>query len=64
MWNMSYLNRLELLHLETLEERRMYNDLICAYKWFHGLHNLNVNDFFVLANNSTRGHAFKIKTVL
>ena len=26
----------------------------------HGLYNLNVNDFFVLANNSTRGHAFNI----
>ena len=60
MWNMSYLNRLELLHLEILEERRIYNDLICAFKLFHGLYNLNVNDFFVLAKNSTRGHAFKI----
>ena len=31
MQNISYLNRLKLLHLETLEERRIYNDLICAY---------------------------------
>ena len=35
----------------------MYNDMICAFKLFHGLFNLNVNEYFTLLHNSTRGHS-------
>ena len=38
----------------------MYNDIICIFKLFYGLFNLNVNEFFTLSHNSTRGHALKM----
>ena len=48
------------LNLESLEERRLYNDIICVFKLFHGLFNSKVNDFFTLSHSSTREHALKI----
>ena len=59
LWDTPYLHRLNILNLESLEERRLYNDKICIFKLFHGLFNLNVNEFFTLSHNS-RGHALKI----
>jgi len=35
--NLSYLDRLHILGLETLEHRRLIHDLILCYKYLHGL---------------------------
>ena len=58
-WDTPYLHRLNILNLESLEERRLHNEMICVFKLFHGLFNLNVKEFFTLSHNSTRGHALK-----
>ena len=55
-----YQQRLIILNVKFLKERRLYNDMICVFKLFHGLINLNVNEFFTLSHNSTHGHASKI----
>ena len=34
LWDVPYLKRLEILKLESLEERRLYNDVTCVYKLF------------------------------
>ena len=39
-----YLQRLKFLNLDSLELRRIYNDLIMVYKIFHGLVNINANE--------------------
>jgi hypothetical protein len=60
LWNVPYTRRLEILNLESLEMRRLRMDMICVYKLFHGLFNLNATDFFILSQSVTRGHNFKI----
>ena len=39
-----YLQRLKFLNLESLELRRLYNDLIMVYKIVHGLVNINAHE--------------------
>ncbi len=50
----SYEERLEILHLETLENRRLQYDLLLVYKMFHGQVELSINDFFTVAHTQTR----------
>ena len=61
-----YLQRLKYLNLESLELRRIYNDLIMVYKIFHGLVNVNANELINVkistSTSSTRGHRFKLQT--
>ena len=40
--NLSYLDRLHVLGLETLEHRRLIHDLILCYKYLHGLIDIEV----------------------
>jgi len=52
--------RLKLLKLDTLELRRTRSDLIWCYKIVFGLVCVNVDDFFQLRLNNTRGHPYKL----
>jgi hypothetical protein len=60
--NVSYQERLEQLGLESLEMRRLRQDLTFAYKIIFGLVDNSCTGFFIMSNsnNSTRGHGFKI----
>ena len=58
-----YLTRLKVLHLETLELRRMKADLILTYKILFGHVDLDPNYFFnslPSTDKNTRGHAFRL----
>jgi len=58
---MKYEDRLEVLRLWTLEERRNRADLIEVYKILHGLTDIPVSTFFQLnTDSSTRGHSMKL----
>ena len=61
-----YLQRLKYLNLESLELRRIYNDLIMVHKIVHGLVNINANELIHIKTStstiSTRGHSFKLQT--
>jgi hypothetical protein len=56
---LSYKDRLKRLKMETLELRRLRQDLVLPYEILTGLTDVNVADFFTVANSShcTRGHA-------
>ena len=61
-----YKTRLTELQLDSLELRRLRQDLVYVYKILFGLveHCRPINDFFVLCNTvhnvNTRGHAYKL----
>ena len=61
-----YLQRLKYLNLESLELRRIHNDLIMVYRIFHDLVNINANELIHVKTStstiSTRGHRFKLQT--
>ena len=58
---LSYNKRLELLHIERLECRRLKSDLIMCYKILHRLVALSPDEFFMYSNVlHTRGHSFKL----
>jgi len=58
---MSYSQRLISLDLESLEVRRLRQDLLLTYKIVFGLINIDSSKFFTLGRNSiTRGHSFKL----
>ena len=58
---MSYADRLTNLNLQSLEHRRLINDLVMCFKIIHGLVEIDLNDFFTISNNTTlRGHPFKL----
>ena len=59
--NLSYIQRLTALNLETLEVRRIIFDLILMFKIVRGLVDINPNDFFQFNESSTRGHCYKIR---
>ena len=42
----SYLHRLDILNLETLEKRRIKSDLILTYKFYNNLLDIEFKDFF------------------
>jgi Reverse transcriptase (RNA-dependent DNA polymerase)/Endonuclease-reverse transcriptase len=59
--NLSYIERLNVLKLESLELRRIYFDLLLCYKIFFGLVDVSRDDFFqVNVNSATRGHPYKL----
>ena len=62
MEGLSYLERLRILRLETLELRRLKFDLVMAFKILNGLVDLDYNDFFkVCRNTTTRGNGMKLR---
>ena len=57
-----YNERLQILGLWSLEERRICSDLIEVYKMINKLSNVNFETFFEFdTNRSTRGHSLKLK---
>ena len=65
--NHDYLERINHLQLESLELRRIYNDMIMVFKIVHKCIDLKDSDLLTMFNTNhnsvtTRGHAFKLKT--
>ena len=59
--SLSYAERLNFLNTETLEVRRLKQDLSTMFKIFHGIIDVTVNEFFQLNTyGNTRGHCYKI----
>jgi ribonuclease P/MRP protein subunit RPP40 len=59
----NYSSRLALLDLDSLELRRLRQDLILVYKIVFRLVDVNSNDYFKMnADSVTRGHVFKLLT--
>ena len=61
----SYNDRLRKLNIKSLQERRIYFDLVFLYKIIHGLTNLHFSDYFVFRHNhyNLRGNSQKIDTL-
>ena len=61
--NLSYVERLERLHLTTLKKRRLRGDLIETYKLLTGRENIDCNSLLHLDDShyNTRGHQYKLK---
>ena len=58
---LSYVDRLSVCNLTTLQKRRVRGDLIEAFKLIRGFENLDYRTFFNLNNsNRTRGHRYKL----
>ena len=60
MFNKTYNDRLHCLNLVTLEERRIYIDLIFMYKIIKGIVDIDFNQYFSFNPMNTRGHRFKL----
>ena len=61
LFDVPYQDRLAILNLQSLEERRVVNDLCCFFKVRHHTMRLDIDKYFVFRSNSvTRGHPFKI----
>ena len=60
LWNVPYIERMRRLELKSLETRRIINDIILFYKIIHQLIDVDLNQFFTLNSNSTRGHQYKV----
>ena len=60
LFNISYLERLVILGIDSLEARRVKADLVFLYKMVYGLVRLDVGNFFTFNAMSTRGHSLKI----
>ena len=60
LYNLSYRDRLDILGLETLEERRIKTDLILLFKIVHGLVHCNQEEFITFSSAPTRGHPLKL----
>jgi ribonuclease P/MRP protein subunit RPP40 len=59
--SLTYEDRLDRLHLWSLEERRHRADLIEVYRILHGLSPFTADTFFAVAHDSrTRGHSLKL----
>ncbi len=58
---MSYVNRLQYLNLESLELRRVKSCLCMVFKMLHGLVDVKSEDFFELSMSRTRGHSWKLR---
>ena len=58
--NMTYLQRLNVCNIESLEERRIKIDLIRMYKILHNLISINLgNNIKLCVNSNTRGNMYK-----
>ena len=60
MFHKSYQERLIHANLITLEERRIYLDLILLFKIIHRLVELDTDKYFTFSSANTRGHNFKL----
>jgi len=61
MTNLSYANRLRALGLDTLEHRRLQQDLLYTYKVLFGKLSIDHTDMFCVRSHSiTRGHQWKL----
>ena len=58
--NRSYEERLKILQLESLEYRRIFNDLVWCYKIVFGVVRVKMSDFFSLRSGATHGHPYKL----
>ena len=58
--SLTYAERLIKLDVDTLELRRLKQDLLTMYKVFNNLLVLNVSEFFEFNHVNTRGHNFKL----
>ena len=56
----NYKERLTACGLETLELRRLKNDLVFVYKMINSMVDYKFEDYFKLANSRTRGHSLKL----
>ena len=61
LWDMSYADRMKFLGIKSLEERRIFFDIMFLYKVITGHTNLNPDSFFKFNTNQTRGHSLKIE---
>jgi len=59
--SVTYAERLNILHADSLELRRLKADLVMMYCSMHGLNALKFSDFFTLCNSNTRGHSVKLR---
>ena len=57
---LTYAERLVKLNSDSLELRRLKQDLVTMYKVFNGLMVLNISEFFEYNHANTRGHSFKV----
>ena len=55
-----YQERLSILNLKTLEERRLCIDLILLYKIIHQLIDIDFHEHFSFSTGRTRGHSYKL----
>ena len=63
--DLNYKDRLSLLELPSLEERRIRGDLIEAFKLLKGIANLDYSLFFKLSEDSkVRGHTYKLLKIV
>ena len=60
MFHKTYRERLHALNLITLEERRIYTDLIYLFKIIHGKIDTDLLRFFSFNQMNTRGHRYKL----
>ena len=63
--SLTYSQRLELFHLDSLELRRLKADLIETYKIVYGIEDIRFDDFFRFAPHSgTRSNGLKLAVTL
>ena len=58
---LSYQERLNYLNLETLQLRRLKNDILITHKIIYGHLNVNSGDFFKINNRNTRSNGLKLE---
>ena len=58
--NLCYLDRLNIVKLESLELRRIRNDMITLFKLLHGKIDSSLHNAFVYNTFNTRGNDFKL----
>jgi len=58
--HLPYADRLSCLQLSTLENRRLYFDLLMCHKLLHGLLDCHCRDQLHLRHSNTRGHAYTL----
>ena len=57
---LSYTDRLKVLKLSSLQDRRIRGDMILTYKILTGKSNIAPESLFHLSSSSTRGHPYKL----
>jgi len=57
---LSYEQRMDVLGLESLEIRRLKFDLVNVFKIIHGLIPVEMENYFMPGNVTTRGHDYKL----